>query len=195
MNGLVLIKKLKTARLNKGFSQETLAEETNISLRTIQRIEKGSVNPRPCTIKILSEKLNINLSESQSETNSTLIDFSSIKKMNIAIMISLFIPFANILIILLVLSTKKTSYKILNRLKGKVMSFQVLWTVFTFLAFFLSIVIHNMVSDNSGDAIFTSLITYSICIAVNIIIISQNTLKLDEGDQKILRSIPNFFSS
>lgn len=47
--------KLIQARQTKGWTQMDLAEKSNISLRTIQRIESGQVNPRAFTIKQLSE--------------------------------------------------------------------------------------------------------------------------------------------
>ena len=37
---------IKTLRLKKGITQEELAEKTEISVRTIQRIENGDVDPR-----------------------------------------------------------------------------------------------------------------------------------------------------
>lgn len=49
--------KVKILRQQKGFSQEKLVEEAGLSLRTIQRIEKGDSYPRPypaCT-DVLSE--------------------------------------------------------------------------------------------------------------------------------------------
>lgn len=40
------------SRKNLGLSQEALAEKANVSLSTIQRIEKGTVKPRPFTLKV-----------------------------------------------------------------------------------------------------------------------------------------------
>jgi transcriptional regulator with XRE-family HTH domain len=40
-------------RAANGLTQEEVAEKCNISVRTIQRIETGSVNPRAFTIKII----------------------------------------------------------------------------------------------------------------------------------------------
>lgn len=50
---------LKTARVNKGFTQQELADATGISLRSIQRIENGEVYPRSFTLKALAEKLDV----------------------------------------------------------------------------------------------------------------------------------------
>ena len=40
-------------RKAKSLTQEMLAEQSNLSTRTIQRIESGEVNPRLSTIKLI----------------------------------------------------------------------------------------------------------------------------------------------
>lgn len=52
---------IKSGRLTKGLTQLELAELCNISLRSIQRIEKGEVSPRAYTLKVISQQLNIEL--------------------------------------------------------------------------------------------------------------------------------------
>ena len=47
----------------KGFTQEELAEKTVLSLRTIQRIEKGEVDPRKYTIRSIAEMLEVNMDD------------------------------------------------------------------------------------------------------------------------------------
>jgi transcriptional regulator with XRE-family HTH domain len=55
--------KLIQARQAKGWTQMDLAEKSNISLRTIQRIESGQVNPRAYTLKQLSEIIGLDFNE------------------------------------------------------------------------------------------------------------------------------------
>ena len=50
---------LKKLRLAKGFSQEELANSSEVSLPQITRIERGVVNPTLCTIKSLAKGLEI----------------------------------------------------------------------------------------------------------------------------------------
>jgi len=52
-------KNLKFLRLAKGFSQEELANSSDVSLPQITRIERGTVNPTLCTIKSLAKGLEI----------------------------------------------------------------------------------------------------------------------------------------
>lgn len=55
--------KLIQSRHARGWTQMDLAEKSNISLRTIQRIESGQVNPRAYTLKQLSEIIGLEFSE------------------------------------------------------------------------------------------------------------------------------------
>ena len=57
MNNLNLALRVKELRNRKGFSQETLAEESSLSLRTIQRIENNESIPRGDTLKRLANAL------------------------------------------------------------------------------------------------------------------------------------------
>ena len=47
-------KKVAERRKELGFTQEEVAEKCKITVRTIQRIEAGLVNPRMYTIKMLT---------------------------------------------------------------------------------------------------------------------------------------------
>lgn len=50
---------LSHIRKEKGMTQETLAELSGVTVRTIQRIEAGDVVPQHHTVKLLAEALNI----------------------------------------------------------------------------------------------------------------------------------------
>ncbi|MDU1891056.1 MAG: helix-turn-helix domain-containing protein [Dysgonomonas sp.] len=56
-------KKLIEIRKAKGLTQEEVAEKCKIAIRTIQRIESGSVEPRAFTIKLISETLGFDFFE------------------------------------------------------------------------------------------------------------------------------------
>ncbi|HYQ56702.1 MAG TPA: helix-turn-helix transcriptional regulator, partial [Draconibacterium sp.] len=59
MNNQNLAIKIKDLRNRKGLSQEQLSEESKLSLRTIQRIEKGESIPRGDTLMRLTQALGI----------------------------------------------------------------------------------------------------------------------------------------
>jgi len=74
MNQKKLAKKLKELRVLRGMSQEFLAEESRVGLRTIQRIENEESEPTGETIKRLATGLGVEINElvgssSKSETS------------------------------------------------------------------------------------------------------------------------------
>lgn len=52
---------IKNNRIKKGWTQDDLSDKTGISVRTIQRIEQGKVQPRSYSLKVLSTALEIDL--------------------------------------------------------------------------------------------------------------------------------------
>ena len=52
-------KLIKDLRLKKGMTQEELAEKTEVSTRTIQRIENGEVDPRAYTLQMIAKALEV----------------------------------------------------------------------------------------------------------------------------------------
>lgn len=63
---------IKELRLKKGITQEDLAAKTDISVRTIQRIESGDVDPRAYTLQSIAAALEVDfaiLASSEEELN------------------------------------------------------------------------------------------------------------------------------
>ncbi|RYG45444.1 MAG: XRE family transcriptional regulator, partial [Chitinophagaceae bacterium] len=58
-----LAQKIAAARKQKGLTQEQLADFTQVTVRTIQRIESGESIPRAHTVKALAQALDINFEE------------------------------------------------------------------------------------------------------------------------------------
>lgn len=54
---------IRETRLKRGMTQEELAAKTDISVRTIQRIENGEVDPRTFTLQTLASALDIDYEE------------------------------------------------------------------------------------------------------------------------------------
>ncbi len=52
-------KLIKELRIQKGMTQEELAEKTEVSTRTIQRIENGEVDPRAYTLQSIANALDV----------------------------------------------------------------------------------------------------------------------------------------
>jgi len=53
---------IKELRIKKGLTQEELAEKTELSARTIQRIENGEVDPRAYTLQMIAKALDVDYS-------------------------------------------------------------------------------------------------------------------------------------
>lgn len=52
-------KLIKELRIKKGMTQEELADKTEVSSRTIQRIENGEVDPRAYTLQMIAKALEV----------------------------------------------------------------------------------------------------------------------------------------
>jgi len=80
---------VKEKRTNLKYTQQQLADISNISLRSIQRIEKGEVNPRMHTLKILSKCLNFSLDflDYNDKSNVEKKDVSLFREVTISIFI------------------------------------------------------------------------------------------------------------
>lgn len=59
MDTIELGRKIAEIRRQKGVTQEELAAKANINVRTIQRIEKGEVDPRSYTINEIATALDV----------------------------------------------------------------------------------------------------------------------------------------
>jgi transcriptional regulator with XRE-family HTH domain len=53
---------IKDLRVKKGLTQEELADKTELSVRTIQRIENGEVDPRSFTLQMIAKALDVEFS-------------------------------------------------------------------------------------------------------------------------------------
>jgi transcriptional regulator with XRE-family HTH domain len=56
-------KNIAQIRKEKGFTQESLAYDSDISLSQIARIETGAINPTICTLLYISKRLEVPLKD------------------------------------------------------------------------------------------------------------------------------------
>ena len=84
----------------KGYSQDELSERTTVGVRTIQRIEKGEVQPHLQTVKLLAVGLDIEVEDLivLDNPNEEAIERNWIMLLHGTPFLGLIIPFANILI-------------------------------------------------------------------------------------------------
>ncbi|MEL7121793.1 MAG: helix-turn-helix transcriptional regulator [Bacteroidota bacterium] len=125
-------------RQEKQLSQDELAEAAGVSLRTIQRIEKGEVTPRPFTLRSILSVLDVSIDDLNEQTTSSPAAIDRIK-FNRFILLNLLIFFLPILFLIPIYlfwrRQKWTDTKI-RGLTVKVLSFQIIWTVISFILWF-----------------------------------------------------------
>jgi uncharacterized Tic20 family protein len=123
--------KIKEMRLKKGFSQEELATQSQVSLRTIQRIENNENEPRGKTLQLICESLEINIEElldyGKQEDRQFMMFF------HLSVLIGLFIPIGNIVLPLILWMTKKDKIQGLQTVGAKLLNFQIAFQLLSFL--------------------------------------------------------------
>jgi len=188
MNNLNLALRIKELRNRKGFSQEMLAEESVLSLRTIQRIENDETVPRGDTLK----RLAVALGTSPDEIIDWKIqeDQNYLRLMSLSALWFLVFPLLGIIIPLTMWIQKKDKLKNVNELGVSMLNFQITWTILFFIIIlFLSIVISGPVEWNflSLLVLFSPLILLYI---YNFIVIVSNTINISKN--KPFRFKPSF---
>lgn len=180
MNKNLLGLRIKELRKQKGMSQELLAEESGLSLRTIQRIENGETNPTGESLKRLSNALFVNPDE--------LIDWS-IKEdkryltfLNLSALTFLFFPLLGILIPFILWTSRKGKIKNINKLGKDLINFEITWTLLLFFIPFLWFLMAKtgLIDNLTLNIIF---IVIGLMYFINLIFILLNTLRIsNEND-------------
>ncbi len=81
MNSKGLGKRIQELRKLNGITQEELADKTNLSVRTIQRIENGETDPRNFTLQAIAEALNVEIKDlvDEAQKEHPVVDESYVK--------------------------------------------------------------------------------------------------------------------
>ncbi|WP_223033217.1 helix-turn-helix domain-containing protein [Hanstruepera marina] len=180
MDNNYLALRVKELRNQKGMSQEFLAEESGLSLRTIQRIEKGESNPTGESLKRLANALNVNPDE--------LIDWS-IKEdkkyltfMNLSALTFLFFPLLGILIPFILWTSKKGKIKNINKLGKDLINFEITWTLLLFFIPFFWFLMSKIgvLASLTLNIVF---IIIGVMYFINLILILLNSIRIsNEND-------------
>jgi transcriptional regulator with XRE-family HTH domain len=182
MKNSYLSARVKELRNQKGISQNTLAEESALSLRTIQRIENGETNPTGDSLKQLSSALNVNLDE--------LVDWS-IKEdkrylifLNLSAFTFIFFPLLGILVPFILWTSRKNKIKNINKLGTDLINFEIIWTMILFFIPFLLFLFTKtgLLESLTFDIIFTFT---GIMYGINLILILLNTLRISNEKNAI----------
>jgi transcriptional regulator with XRE-family HTH domain len=139
-------------RKSKGLSQEALAEEAGVSLRTIQRIEQGDTVPRGYTLQALATALDVPLGalheqeapkaiEAPAPTPTLRSDASLLQLLNLSAFGFVLFPFLNLLGPWLLWRARRHDTEHVEELGRRVLGFQILWQVGCFFAYLLAILV------------------------------------------------------
>ncbi len=194
-----LAERIVYLRKIKGFSQERLAEESGISLRTIQRIEKDTSQPRGHTLNAIAQALGCNpedlqtlqIPKSSFDTPSEQ-DLRKLNQVNIASFAILFLPFGNLIAPAILYSRLEADYP-LKKTARRVLSFQLIWCAC--IAIFLLILPYLNYTLNNLFHLKLPLIIIGIAglIAHNLYHTIQNSIKINQGDVNIYPRVPQVF--
>lgn len=128
-----LSKRIKELRLKCTLTQEELAEATNLSLRTIQRIEAGETEPRGDTIKRLANALRV--------TSNDLMDLVEYEDKNFMVLLNLsalsfiLFPLFGLIFPLIFWILRREKIKNIDEMGKRIINFQLTWCMLVFLSF------------------------------------------------------------
>ena len=177
-----LSQRVKELRCRKGMSQELLAEESGLSLRTIQRIENNESEPRGDTLKRLAIALNTSPDEILDWT--ILEDKGYLTLMSLSALGFLFFPILGIILPLIFWILKKDKLKNANELGKSILNFEITWCLLLFSYFIILFsgflgVIMGYLGNILGPATILKLYIPVILLYIyNITVIILNTLKV-----------------
>lgn len=142
----LLSQKITTLRQSKGWSQELLAENAGINLRTLQRIENGHSSPRGDTLRRLSKALETEL-EVLFDASLT-DDLGTLRLLHLSVMSFPIVPLGNLIFPAILWITRRDKVKYLYEHGQNLLSFQVLITLLWNGLLFLTLYMRYVVAEN-----------------------------------------------
>ena len=150
--------KIAEIRKQKGFSQEELSENSKVSLRTIQRIEKDETDPRGATLKAVCDALQINIEDildyGKHEDKTYLIF------LHLSVLVFCVIPFGNIILPLILWLNKRDKIIDVNIQGTNILNFQIIWTILSNICIVTFAILKIMHLENSNWFILAFLVLY-----------------------------------
>lgn len=167
-------KNLIYQRKLKGYSQEELSGKTNVTVRTIQRIEKGDVNPHLQTVKLLAAALEIEVDELLvlEDPKEEAIQKKWLLLMHGTPILGLILPLCNIFFPLFLWIHKREDNKVYDTHGRAIVNFQITMTILFILSFFALVTVEKW-----GFFMFIAVIPYAIIVMIINVITAVNTQK------------------
>jgi len=185
---------LKKFRNASGFTQERLAKESGISIRTIQRIEKGLSPGSSYTLKTLATALKIDnwsllLEENSTRSKHTNLNFN-VKLMNLSSLAVIVFPLSNIIFPLLIFLKQENRS---NHHARKILGFQFLWLMVTMiLMIVVPMVLILAIEPLRGSGIPLYVLVYLLSVMVNVYFVLKTAIEINK-QKDILSFVPAIF--
>ncbi len=181
---------LKGHRKLKNLTQEELSKSSGISIRTIQRIEKGLSSGGSHTLKTLARTLSIESTDIlKDESIPRLLDKNNIrtlKLMNFSVLTMFIIPFGNIIFPAIIYLNNNGDEKI-KTIGKKILNFQILsMLILPFVLIILFLFIGRGYASGLPITLISAYLTYGL---VNIIITIHTSIQINEG-KEVLGFVP-----
>lgn len=156
-----IAKNLLYQRKLKGYTQEELSERTEVTVRTIQRIEKGDVSPHLQTVKLLAAALEVEVSdllplENPKEEN---IQKKWLLLLHSIPFLGFMIPLANILLPLFLWIHKREDNSLYDIHGAKIINFQISMSLLYIISFIALVTIEKW-----GFFLFIAVIPFSMLV-------------------------------
>lgn len=177
MDNFCLNERVKELRIKKGISQEILAENTGLSLRTIQRVENGDTVPRGDTLKRLAVALQVTLED--------IVDWRIIEDKNALYILNvsqigfLAFPLLGIIIPLIILAYNKSKVRSMEEVGKSILNFQISWVILLAIILILQVVMpyFQFTKQININLIFLYAALYS----YNLLLIIINSIRSRKG--------------
>ncbi|SER71994.1 helix-turn-helix domain-containing protein [Pedobacter rhizosphaerae] len=128
-----LAEKIKQLRNQKGFSQDDLAQQSGLSLRTIQRIEQDETIPRGHTLKQIASALAVEVDTFT--LNADKEEDGNANVFNLLALSFIIFPLLGLLLPLLIFIVKKDRTAYEDETAKRVVNFQGTWSLLVFLLY------------------------------------------------------------
>lgn len=169
----ILSERIRQRRVQKGYSQEYLADSARVSIRTLQRIEGGQTEPRGHTLIALANALDMAIEDLMDFTKKS--DRSILHLINLSALSYFVLPLGNIILPLIIWILYKDKVEGVNQFGKRQIFIQVGWTMLIFLSytfFFLPIfLIKRGININSNAVLSLALTTILLIYALGTVYI------------------------
>ncbi|MBD2705577.1 helix-turn-helix domain-containing protein [Spirosoma sp. BT702] len=174
--------RLKTYRRGRNLSQEELADLSGLSIRTIQRLEKGESVGSAYTLRTLARALQLtpeDLIAPQSPpctaTHPATVDY--LLRLNWSALAGIILPLANIILPAIFLWHHRHDQLVKQRGR-QILSFQIIWTLTTLLMMLVIPLLLAGLSILVGMPFPLFIPVYVVCLGVNLFVVFRIALQL-----------------